>query len=82
MKRKSKRRIQEDRIYYKVRSEYLAAHPVCEVCGVAKSKDIHHKAGRYSGNYTNVATFMAVCRPCHDYIHAHPKEARERELLI
>lgn len=54
--------------------------------------DLHHKAGRSGSsenehgemerNLYNKATFMAVCRVCHDWIHRHPKESREAGWLI
>lgn len=54
--------------------------------------DLHHKAGRAGSseneegvmerNLINKATFMAVCRSCHDWIHRHPKESRENNWLI
>ncbi len=43
--------------------------------------DIHHKAGRYDGNYLNTDTWLAVCRLSHRWIHANPKKARELGLL-
>ncbi len=54
--------------------------------------DLHHKSGRAGSsvneegimerNLTNKATFMAVCRCCHDWIHRNPKESREAGWLI
>lgn len=59
--------------YRKLRTTYLGGHPTCECCERRPATDIHHKAGRTSGNYLRVTTWMAVCRECHDYIHRFPK---------
>jgi hypothetical protein len=39
--------------------------------------DVHHMKGRLGGNYLDDNTWLPVCRECHDWIHAHPREARE-----
>ena len=59
---------------------FVAAHPFCARCG-RPSRDRHHAAGRRGSNRTDESTWIAVCRECHDWIHAHPAEAREAGLL-
>ena len=78
----SDRRREEAKVYAAKRKAFLAARPKCQVCWKAKSKDVHHRAGRHSGNYLNESTWLAVCRHDHDWIHAHPKEARANGWLI
>ena len=85
-------KVAKRKLYEKNRKEYLAEHPKCEICGNKCRRDLHHKAGRTGKspneegvmefNYTNKATFMAVCRVCHEYLHRNPKEARERGWLV
>ncbi len=63
-----------------VLGEYLTKHPMCEINlpGTCKGQacDIHHTA--YRGiNTLAQATWLAACRECHEWCHAHPKEARE-----
>lgn len=84
----TKRRVQLT-IYLRQRMLFLRAHPVCQVSrhipGLnprARSRDIHHTAGRYGGNYLNEKTWLAVCREAHDWIHANPKAARAKGWLI
>lgn len=72
----SARRRRDLATYSKLRVDYLRRQPVCECCTRRSASDIHHKAGRTGGNYLKVATWMAVCRECHDYIHRFPKLAR------
>lgn len=81
MRQVSVKRSREMKIYAKLRKELLSQFPACQVCGKRKSTDCHHKSKR-GKNYLNVETFMAVCRSCHDRIHANPKWARENGLLI
>jgi 5-methylcytosine-specific restriction endonuclease McrA len=76
----SKRRRDEYKIYKVARELYLNKHPNCEVCGNV-AMDIHHKAKR-GKNLSNMETFMAVCRICHNRIHDNPAWARENNYLI
>lgn len=67
--------------YSRVRREYLEEKfGLCEICG-GEATDIHHKSGR-GKNLCEKRTFMAVCRPCHQYIHDHPAWAKEKEYLV
>lgn len=80
LRRASKKQSAALATYYVLRTNYLEAHPLCELCP-NKSKDIHHKAGR--GIHLNdVSLFQALCRPCHDYIHQHPAWARAHHYLL
>ena len=70
-------------VYHAIRDLYLkpnGAVRVCSRCGRAAS-DVHHKAGREGLLLFDVRHWMAVCRPCHTWIHAHPKEAAQRGWL-
>jgi hypothetical protein len=63
-----------------VRKDYLDEHPVCEACLQKPAEEIHHKEGRGSKT-ADPTTFMAVCRRCHNWIHAHPSRARDEGWL-
>ena len=41
------------------------------------SVDVHHKEGRAGEHFLDDATWMAVSRKAHRWIHDHPKQARE-----
>ena len=88
----SPHKVERRKKYEKNKKTYLKKNPNCEICGCKGKLDLHHKAGR-SGtspnkknemeeNYTNMMTFMAVCRICHDFIHRNPKESREKGWLV
>ncbi len=91
----SKKRQRDGKTYSLLRAAYLQAHPACqawrhivtahpEVVGPVacpRSQEIHHKAGRYGGNYLNTDTWLAVSRWAHRWIHAFPREARKLGLL-
>lgn len=68
------------KVYRPLRDKYMREHPECEICN-NPSQDLHHKAGR--GKFlSDVTTFMAVCRRCHNYIHENPKKSRESLYLL
>lgn len=46
------------------------------------SDDVHHTAGRTGTNYLDERTWLAVSRQEHEWIHAHPSEARKRGWLL
>ena len=63
----------------------MLSHTLCEVnmTGLCtqKSTDVHHVAGRIGSLLLDETQWIAVCRACHDFIHTHPKDARERGWL-
>lgn len=67
--------------YLALRAAYLINHPICQFDGCCSASfDIHHTALR-GKNLCNVSTFLAVCRPHHNHIHNHPREARANGYL-
>jgi len=75
------------RIYLRLKATFLERHPRCQFvteggtrCRHA-STDLHHKRGR--GIWLLIIEFfMATCRYHHDWIHAHPNQARKLGYLI
>lgn len=66
---------------YKVeRIKFLTDKPVCEVCRVAPSTDVHHKAGRIGDNMFK--HWLACCRLCHQKIEENPKWALENGYMM
>jgi hypothetical protein len=77
----SSKRKKKDAEYSNLREKFLTENPLCMVkvngCGHGAT-DVHHT---YAGAnrdafYLIQSTWKAVCRNCHDWIHAHPSEAR------
>jgi hypothetical protein len=69
--------------YTILRKKFMEEKPICEAslhCCIGKSTDVHHKMlrGKY---HLVVATWLSVCRPCHNYIHNYPEKAKELGLL-
>lgn len=64
--------------YAKLRKEYLALYPVCEVeeCQAA-STEVHHAAGREGDRLLDVNYFVALCHDCHVRITEHSAQAIE-----
>jgi hypothetical protein len=77
----SSKRKKKDQEYLKLRERFLTENHLCQVVvsGCTNSAtDVHHT---YAGAnreafYLVQSTWKAVCRNCHDWIHAHPAEAR------
>lgn len=66
--------------------EQLAARPTCEAAIVTvctgRSEHLHEPLTRArGGSITDVANTVAVCHPCHRWIHAHVYEATQLGLL-
>jgi hypothetical protein len=84
---RSPNRIKQERKYTKLRKDFLYYHPLCQahipsIC-TTQSTDVHHTyAGANRDAYfLDTDTWLSVCRICHGWIHAHPKESRELEFL-
>jgi hypothetical protein len=82
LKKVSKMRAEEMKVYKALRESYLKQYPTCEMCGKKPATDIHHRAGRYGGNYLNVHTYAGLCRQCHQWCHDNPKQATQDGWII
>lgn len=69
--------------YNKLRSEYLALYPICEVEACQeRSTDLHHQRGCEGERLLDTNYFMAVCRAHHTYYTEHSKEAIEKGISV
>jgi len=69
----------EDKVYTKLRRDYLLQHPFCQAALPECSKiatDIHHKAGR-GKYYLITTTWIGLCRSCHQWAEEHPEDAKQ-----
>jgi cytochrome c553 len=71
----------ERRAYAPAAARFKKAHPICAVCHTRPTKDVHHTHGR-GPHLLDESTWLPVCRQCHDWIHSHPGQAREKGLLL
>jgi len=77
----SSKKKKKDVEYLKLRERFLTQNPICQVSVAGcmnGSTDVHHT---YAGSnrdafYLVQSTWKAACRNCHDWIHAHPADAR------
>lgn len=51
----------------------------CERSAVRKNMDPHHTHGRATPE--SMVRFIWLCRPCHNWVHNNPNEARKAGLL-
>ena len=84
IKKRSSKLQKHDAEYTQLRRLYLLKHPMCQIkipgC-TGTATDIHHMAYR-GDKYLDVETWKSACRHCHDWVHSHPKEARELGHLL
>jgi hypothetical protein len=78
---KSSRRAAQLKEYARLHDDWLLAHPTCEICKAKRSSQVHHRCGRIGDQLNSTADWIAVCRECHDKIHAHGRWARENGFL-
>lgn len=76
----SKSQKERNKIYSKLRAQYLEKNPICEVCKQSQSNQIHHKAGRIGDNLFKY--FLATCDICHKKIEMNPKWSYEQGYTI
>ena len=77
LRRISKKRAAQRRVYNTRGRAYLRSHPVCEVCKKEPSSQIHHRARCHGRLLTQEENFMAVCITCHRHITDHGQWAKE-----
>lgn len=75
------KRAKANREYSTARLIHLEAHPFCERClrdgQQIIATDIHHLAGRDGERLIDSENFLSTCRTCHEWLHAHPQEAKQ-----
>lgn len=91
VKSRSQSKAVRDAVYRGIAELYKCAHPLCDACQRANkdwtrghqrwTDDIHHKRGKDGLLYFDVRYFVAVCRPCHQWIDTHREEAAKLGLL-
>jgi len=80
----SARRAAQLKVYRSLKKFVLKARPYCEMgdCPLRRATQIHHMKGREGARLNDTRYWLAVCAQCHDWIHAHPKEARRIGVLL
>lgn len=84
IKKISTKQKQKLNIYFKLSRQFKLDNPECQAklkgCTFA-TDDVHHMAKR-GKNLNNVDTWMALCRNCHEYAHAHPSQAKKLGIIL
>lgn len=89
IKAQSKRGKSRMAAYKELRAAWLLldGHRYCEACWQIEwnyprpATDVHHLRGRAGSLLLNRRYWLAVCRPCHQWIGANPAKAREYRLI-
>lgn len=82
LRKTSKKRASELRVYSVLKKTFLKLRPYCEIfepCCTRTAVDVHHTNGRKRLN--EIRDWLPACRACHDFIHSRPKYAREMGFL-
>lgn len=74
MRARTSKRAAQERVYRRLRVEYLIEHEACERCGLP-SEELHHRRGRVGADLTDVAHFAALCSACHRWAGGNPADA-------
>lgn len=93
IKVRSNPRTQEMKSYNALKEAFLTANPYCAVFPQKKSAQVHHLRGRngYADQWArergvslllDVRWWAAVSAEGHQWLHSHPKEAREKGWLL
>lgn len=88
MNPQQQKRARLEREYAKFGPEYLAANPMCEAavsdnCRGFASMCHHRRLRKQTGAWSLPLNVIAVCAPCHDWIHVeHTAEAQDLGLLV
>jgi len=72
----SKRRCKTNTAYRLKARMFLAMHPVCAVCCLRSSTEVHHTRGRADTLLLDERFWMPVDHDCHRAIHDHIDDAR------
>jgi hypothetical protein len=78
LRRVSKKRQAQLKVYAKVRVQFLYLSPYCERCNDTiepRYRQLHHWAGRAHALLTWAPGFRMVCCSCHRWIETHRNEA-------
>jgi 5-methylcytosine-specific restriction endonuclease McrA len=78
----SAERRRERRQYEAEKKKFLAANPLCALCGRRRKLDLHHAKGRVGKLLLEKQHWYGLCRPCHDWVARNPAEAYMRGLLV
>lgn len=81
-KAKGSKYVERRNAWLKLSARIRADRPKCEAqlpgC-TGRSQEVHHKAGRIGALLLDEAHLMAICHPCHDYIHTRMSRAEAVE---
>jgi hypothetical protein len=84
--KRSDKKIEDDKVYSKLRKEYLIENPICQIrlqCCTFTATEIHHTESR-GIRINKVESFLSSCPECHRFLHdkLSAKEARDKGLKI
>lgn len=83
IKRNTKKRAAQNRLYLKIRAKFLSENELCQAglegCTYFAT-EVHHQEGRIGERLTDVSKFLGTCHSCHQKIEHQPKMAKSKGL--
>ena len=69
------RRIRDSSRWKDLRDMCVRADPMCEMCGVSPTEDVHHiePLVEFPGKAYDRSNLMAMCKRCHETVHVREK---------
>ena len=69
LRKVSKKRAKQNRLYSSLIKQLKKDHPTCEGCGKKGYVDVHHRLGRSHDRLLDPDNFLYLCRNCHQIMH-------------
>ena len=82
LRRVNPERAKENEQYLRESRIFLICNPICQLCGILRSTQVHHAAGRERKLLLIKKYWRAVCLDCHKWIHTHGKQARKTGWIV
>lgn len=69
----------------KIRTRYVALHPLCEMCEkegrLTPVEAVHHKIELSVGGTNDFSNLMSVCKSCHSKIHRTRMNLKDKDVF-
>jgi len=82
LRRVNRQREKENEQYRRESRIFLISNPVCQLCRLLPSTQVHHAAGRERKLLLVKKYWRALCGGCHDWAGRHKQQAIARGISV